>query len=378
MLDPSEADVWPLRGHAACYHRGMAVDRDLPHHPFVAAVAGGLRQRCGVTGGARLVVAVSGGADSVALLRVLAILAPRRTWRLTLAVAHVQHHLRQRGAEADARLAAALAEQLELPFLRADLRPSRDATGNREAWARRERYRALVEMARAFDASFIVTAHHADDQLETMLMRLVRGCSVRGLAGMSWRRRLEVLSAEPANARPPSPIWLIRPMLAVDRRAARSFLAAASQNWREDHTNRDASRWRAALRQDVLPALRKLRPDVAPRATALGDHLRQAAQLIDAQIDRAADLVHWGECGRGTLDRLTARRLPKIVLAGLLRRLLTQCGAQPDRLSAGSLGAIVRAIRDTTGGLRGFHLSKGVRIVVERTTVNLSKTVKSD
>ena len=179
----------------------MPSRRDLPHHPLVRAVAEGLRHHCGVREGARLIVAVSGGADSVALLRALAILAPRRNWNLNLAVGHVQHHLRKRGAEADARFVAALAKKLELPFLRADLEPPRPAKGNREDWARKERYGALAEMAQAFGASFMVTAHHGDDQLETMLMRLVRGCSVRGLAGMRWRRRLAGSLAARSNTR---------------------------------------------------------------------------------------------------------------------------------------------------------------------------------
>ena len=87
----------------------------------------------------------------MALLRALAVLAPRRNWRLNLGVAHVQHHLRPATqAEGDARFVAELAGRLELPFLRVDLVPpsAPGRAGNREGWARRERYVALGEMER--------------------------------------------------------------------------------------------------------------------------------------------------------------------------------------------------------------------------------------
>ena len=81
------------------------------------------------------------------------------------------------------------------------------AKGNVEAWARRARYQALARMAGQMDAHAVVTAHQADDQLETVLMRLLRGASVRGLAGMAFARRLA----------PDTPCRLLRPMLDIDR-----------------------------------------------------------------------------------------------------------------------------------------------------------------
>ncbi len=237
-----------------------------PHlHPFVRRVAHGLRHRCGVGDGAGVVVAVSGGADSVALLRAMHLLAPRRTWHLRLIVGHVQHHLRD-DAEDDARFVEQLAATLGLPFARSDIHPQHHGA-NVEATARRQRYAALAQIAVEHDAGVLATAHHADDQLETVLMRLVRGTGVAGLRGIAWKR--------PVSHDEPSATAVIRPMLAATRADALTFLGQLQQLWREDHTNADASRLRARLRRDVLPHLRDLHPRVAHHAVALADAVRQ-------------------------------------------------------------------------------------------------------
>lgn len=356
------------------------------HRGLVKAVAGALRRRCGVSAGAttsgsapgsspdstpgsspgsvRLVVAVSGGADSVALLRALAAIAPRRGRHLTLAVAHVQHHLRQPQGEEDAAFVAELAQSLDLPFLRADL----DAAalrqqGNIEAAARHARYAALAEMARAFDAPFLATAHQADDQLETLLMRMLRGTSLSGLRGIAWRRRLRL--ADHA-----APIMLIRPMLGVSRADVRAHLRDLGQPWREDHTNADLSRLRARLRHDVLPVLHDLRPDAGAKAVTLAQQMAQACRVVDLAIAAAADHVQ-REGATASFDRSDARTWSPLVLAGLLRRLLAIAGVAADRLGTRCLEPIIRAIRDSKGGTRQFQPGDGVQITVTRNAVRV-------
>jgi tRNA(Ile)-lysidine synthase len=368
----------------------------------------------------------------VALLRALAAIAPRRGWQLTLAVGHVQHHLRpENEAEGDAQFVAGLAKSLGLPFLRVDLEPperaeapgsrlrspeARDrgqASGRRtgtarrniEAWARRERYRALSLMAQSVAADYIATAHHADDQLETLLMRLLRGASLRGLAGMRWRRRLPTPGTPapgcpapgcPAPGIPPDGetaqpgvhpghpgdpgVWLIRPMLGVDAQAARAFLRDLGQAWREDATNQDTSRLRAALRLKVLPELRKLRPDAPLRAVQLGAHLRQVQRLVDAALKAAAIRVTRGPAPGvpevAIIDRTDARTLPAVVRAGLLRRLLVEAGVGRDRLGQKQLRPILRAIAGTAGHRRTFALEGGVKVCVERAVVRVAAQVR--
>jgi tRNA(Ile)-lysidine synthetase-like protein len=330
------------------------------YHRFVRRTTAALRHRCGVGAGARIIVAVSGGADSVALLHALATIAPKRGWELDVAVGHVQHHLRDE-AEQDATFTAELAERLRLPYLRADL--DLPAKGNVEAGARKLRYAALADMARAFEAAFVATAHHGDDQLETMLMRLMRGASVKGMGAMAWRRALVHGSA----------VKLIRPMLATDHDTAVAYLRAIGQSWREDHTNHQRTRLRARLRADVLPPLKAIDADIGHKAVRMADHMRDAARLVDQAIDLAADrVVVTGN--QASLDRIEARQLPRAALSGLLRRLLIEAGANRDALGQRVLGPIVRAARDGTGGRRRFDVGQGVCVVVTRQNVVIERT----
>ena len=247
----------------------MAVHPHAPSYwPLVRAVAHGLRHRGGVQEGDSVLVACSGGADSVALLRAMHLLRGRRKWNLKLTVAHVQHHLRPDDeAEGDAAFVAALADQLGLACVRRDITPGESA-GNVEANAREQRYAALNAMAAEVGAGFVATAHHADDQLETLLMAILRGTTAKGLRGIAWQR--------PLDDEVTGGVTVIRPMLGTTHAEAIDFLHRLEQPWREDQTNLDRSRTRARLRQEVLPVLRELRPSVARKAVELGDVLRDS------------------------------------------------------------------------------------------------------
>ncbi|MEM7680961.1 MAG: tRNA lysidine(34) synthetase TilS [Planctomycetota bacterium] len=229
------------------------------------SVARGLRRKAQTPEGASILVAVSGGADSVCLLRSLTLLAPRRRWRHRLVVAHIHHGLRGADADRDAEFAEHLADTLGLAFTRRDLQGLADQPGNLQASARQARYAALHHLAQTHRCGFVAVGHHADDQLETMLLRLIRGAGPVSFGGMAWARPIE----------PNAQVRLIRPMLAVDPADARTFLQKLDQNWREDPTNHNADRQaRARLRRDVLPALKALHPGAAQNAVRLADRLR--------------------------------------------------------------------------------------------------------
>ena len=363
-------------------------------HRFLKSVASALRVRCGVGQGQRMLVATSGGGDSVALLRALSMLD--RQWQLKLAVGHVQHHLRDGSlsglscSEADARFVESLASGLGLPFFRADLDlaesdgPAR-YRGNLEARAREYRYQALAAMAREFEAYWVATAHHADDQVETLLMRLLRGASVKGLRSIAWRRPLTEgqidcgdsprssgrvgvedgeLGAEDWN--------LVRPMLGVTRSEAHDFLRSLGQSWREDHTNADQCRLRNRLRSEVLPLLKAIRPDLPSKVISVTDHLRDASSLIDAEVDRCYESIVRNR-DVVSLDRSEARGMNRAVLVGLIRRLLHDAGVPLDRLGLRLLNPIVRAIYDKDGRHRVFDLA-GAVLMVSRSSIKVRES----
>ena len=132
----------------------------------------------------RVVVAVSGGADSIALLDILA----RFEDRLTLVVAHFDHQLRGAASDADAMFVQAAATARALPFHLGSLDVAAAAARAKESVevaAREARYAFLAQTAATESASWIATAHHADDQAETVLLRLLRGTGTTGLRGMT-------------------------------------------------------------------------------------------------------------------------------------------------------------------------------------------------
>lgn len=339
----------------------MATDRSSPnYHPLVRRVARALRERCGVSERATIVVGCSGGADSVALVRALVLLAERRRWQLRLIVGHVQHHLRGDEAEADAAFVSHLAGQLGLGFERRDIRPA-DQPGNVEANARKARYQALADIALRSGAGFVATAHHGDDQLETLLMRLIRGASVAGLRGIAWRRRLRT---DDEQAR----VYVIRPMLEATHDEALDLLDALGQAWREDPTNDDTSRTRARLRHQVIPLIKALQADAPGKAVALGEQFDQLHRLVNERVASVAKDKTLDE-----LSRAEARAMNPIVLTQLLRRDLIDAGVGADRLPGHALRPVVLAVRDTVGGERRFDFAQGVRIAVDAERVRVVK-----
>lgn len=260
-----------------------------------------------LSGGETVVVGVSGGADSIALLHILAALVP--ALRLRLHVAHLHHGLRPE-ADEDARFVVQAARAVGAPctvervdvaaLARAQKRSVEDA-------GRAARYALFTRTARAVGAERIAVGHTRDDQIETVLMRLLQGAPWELLAGMPPRR------GEP-------PAVIIRPLLETPREMLRVFLRTRGLSWREDPTNRDLSIPRNHLRWRVLPALvaeRAQWPDVLWRTG-------ETARLCDQVLDRLSGRLygHLRRAGEGgvvfALDAL--RALPPAVCGRLLRR----------------------------------------------------------
>jgi tRNA(Ile)-lysidine synthase len=219
--------------------------------------------------GRRVLAAASGGADSTVLAHVLCELAPQLGFELCLG--HVNHGLRGPDSEADERFVTGLAEALGVACAARRVDPARRRAGcsSRERLtlqeaARELRYAALEEMARAQGAERIATAHHADDQAETVLLRLLRGSGPDGLGGIPERS---------ADGR------IVRPLLRVSRRQIEAFARARGILWREDRSNAKADYARNRLRRDWLPGLAA---DFNPRL------LRAIGNLAEAQRSGAS------------------------------------------------------------------------------------------
>ncbi len=285
-------------------------------------------------GGEPLLVAVSGGLDSMVLLAVLAELAPSRG--IALAAGHVHHGLRDDDADADAASVRAAAGQLGVPYLerRVDPRAERATAGSsrrratlQEA-ARWLRYRALAAMAAEVGARRVATAHHRDDQVETLLLRLLRGTSPQGLAGM---RERSAWPARGARAERPA-LETLRPLLAVSRAEIREFARARGVSWREDPSNRDPHYTRNRLRHEWLPALREAFNPQLDRALADLAHAAAEEQAWLAELESVEVAARFERLGDHAL-RLgiqvgeVGKTLPVALARRLARRALEEMGA---------------------------------------------------
>ncbi len=212
-------------------------------------------ERLGLEPGNAL-VAVSGGGDSMALLDLL--VRTTDTHRLDLTVAHVDHGIHSASSDVADRVREAAAA-FDLPILSRSLGLGPDTT---ETMARAKRYEALEEMRQEADARYVLLGHHRDDQIETVLMRLLGGTGPAGLAAMADRQGT-----------------LVRPLLPFRHSELVQHMLTTEMEWWDDPANRDERHLRSWIRERLLPLIEQR----VPRA---GDQLVTVARL--AREDRAA------------------------------------------------------------------------------------------
>ncbi|MEX1024366.1 MAG: tRNA lysidine(34) synthetase TilS [Planctomycetota bacterium] len=293
----------------------------------------GLARAARIAPGERLAVALSGGADSVYLLTVLAEASPA----VDVVAIHVAHALRGAESEADAAFCRALAARLGVPFVRAEA-PVAPGAGVEER-ARQARYPALVSAAEQLGASALLTAHHADDAIETLLWRWIRGSALEGLRGAAHERAAGFGSAS---------VRIVRPLTQLRREEVRALLRARDIEWREDSSNLDPAHTRTRIRHGLLPELERLfGRGAVDNLEAFG---RAVEDLETALAGRTAHL-HWRRprelgfsrgagAGGGLLERAPLMRLPVPLRRRVLRRLVTEgTGRSPGQRLLESLVA---------------------------------------
>jgi tRNA(Ile)-lysidine synthase len=282
--------------------------------------------------GARLCVAFSGGADSTALLGLLASL--RRRWRWRLRAVHVNHHL-QPGAGEWARQATRTARALRVPLRVIDAPIKLRRGASVEALAREHRYAALAGELKSGD--YLLLAQHQDDQLETVLLQLLRGAGPAGLAAMGER----VVFGHGV---------LLRPLLGARRAQLHATLQHLKLTHSEDPSNHESRFDRNFLRQQVLPALLARWPAAAATVS------RSAALMAEAQklLDAAADALLTQAMDGAALSVAALRRWSPEQRRNVLRRWLARHGfTQPDHRRLREMaGPLLAARHDATAQVR--------------------------
>lgn len=278
----------------------MTATRDLIADPLTAQVAACLKRH--IQPGSRLTIGYSGGLDSSALLYLLAGL--RQTTGFSLAAVHIHHGLSSQ-ADVWAQHCVQVCRQLDVPLgiHRVDVQPAGEGL---EAAARAARYRVYLGL----DTDFLVLAHHRDDQAETVLLQLLRGTGIKGLAAMPDARPL----AEGCV--------LLRPLLPLTRAEILAWATEHELGWIEDESNTDVRLARNALRHEVMPRLSGRFPDASKTLAQAAGQFAEAALLLDA----LADLDGRDAITSDGLALPMMSALPEPRARNLLRRFLEQSG----------------------------------------------------
>lgn len=206
-----------------------------------------------------LLISVSGGMDSMALLSLCVSME-----QFSISVAHINHHLRENSDE-DELLVVQVCEQNQIPCYVKNLNPASKKKGDSiEAWGRQQRYNYLSSLRSTISADWILTAHHSNDQAETILLNLSRKSGVSGLRGI---------------AKKSSPI--VRPFLNVTKTEIKSFVESQNIQYREDESNSDISIPRNFLRHTILPNWELTYPDIISSLNSSANYFKEWQDALD-------------------------------------------------------------------------------------------------
>lgn len=310
--------------------------------------------------GDRLVVAVSGGPDSVALLRILALLTDE--YGLHLTAAHLNHGLRDAEADAEEAFVRRLAAEMGITCVckKADIRSlQRQTRRSLEEIGREERYRFLDETADLCGAGKIALGHHRDDQAETVLLHLLRGSGPEGLRGI-----LPVREGR-----------IIRPLLEVGRAQIIEFLDCEKAAYVTDSSNVNPLFLRNRIRNELIPDL------ISRYNPRLVEGLCQMAGIVRREDDYLKGVVRqilarWGGqpgCSPMTLPLADFRLLHESLQARLIKGLLEEASPQHNGIGYRHVEAVVLLARRAGGGEALLNLPFGIRVICNREFLKIQK-----
>ena len=311
-----------------------------------------------------VVVGVSGGPDSIALLEFLAEYRERPGIRTgELVVGHVNHGLRGAESEEDAAFVERAAERLGLRCLTARVEPrlrQRERRESKEAAARALRYEALRKMATEVGADRVAVAHTADDQAETVLLRLIRGAGLAGLSGMLPVRKLHG-------------IYLVRPLLTTTRGLVLEYVNRRALAYRLDSSNLQPDARRNFLRLEILPRIREaMNPSISQSLVRGAAIFREADAYVAGEARRILPaLIRARDPGKIELDAAGMLHYPEFLRKYLFRCVLQELNGDTLDFSTAHIDALHSLLTSHTG--RSADIPLGIRARRERGTLVLRK-----
>jgi tRNA(Ile)-lysidine synthase len=326
--------------------------------------------------GQLIIVAVSGGQDSTCLLDVLHRYAARNGVRLH--VAHVDHRLRGRESAEDSHFVARRAASYGLPFtpLAPNVAEYRRAHRlSTQVAARFARYQVLGRLAAELRADAVATGHTRDDLVETMLLNLVRGTGLRGLAGLASAQALRLdRLGPPIESDAPFPegssLWIVRPLIEVERRQTANYCHEASLTFRADPSNARLDYRRNRVRAELVPLLERLNPAIRTALATTAHITRQDLAIVDQVVESVwRDAVRRDATGIN-LDLPRFQAEPAAIRRHLLRRAVRELVGSADGLNYTAIESALELIEHGRPGER-VPLMRLIAIELEANAVRV-------
>ena len=312
----------------------------------------------------RTLIAVSGGPDSVALLRLMIANADSET-KPNLIVAHINHGTRAKQSDADAEFVKALAKQHHLEFCLDSISPKPTAEQSQvtrsEEVLRNARYERLVAMAGQLGCRYLVTGHHQDDQIETVLFRIFRGTGIAGLQGIPKRR---VVSEA---------LTIVRPLLNIRSSVLKDYLRSIGQTFRTDPTNAESSYTRNFLRNEILPSLEQRFGDVAAAVARLSQHAQQTEAFLEVSIEPLLPAITLQTDHEVHLDRRQLIDQPDVLVQKLLLKIWADQQWPLQSMSAQWWQRLTRAIKKQQPQTQTLNVPGSVCFSIEKHQVTLTR-----
>jgi tRNA(Ile)-lysidine synthase len=305
--------------------------------------------------GQHLLVAVSGGPDSLALLALLAGLAP--SWRLKLTVVHFNYGLRGVESDGDEAFVSSFCRTRNIPLVIRRPVLTKDHRGSSlQVLARWARYEAMKSLAYERHADRIVTGHTANDQAETMLLWMLRGAGLTGLAGMPFMREH----------------MIVRPLLKTTREDILAYLKQEGLSYRQDSSNLTGLYRRNRVRRDLLPVMEDITPGIVRLLERQADVLQADDAYLEqvvAELYRSLIMVDAG--GNQRFERQAVTSLPEALKRRLVRHMLKLTDAEHR---APSVRVVDGVLRFLSGKYKGQRVSlRGIDVIRNRERVLVTR-----
>lgn len=311
-----------------------------------------------ISEGDNVILGISGGADSVALFRILVALKEETEYNLT--AVHVHHGIRKKTADKDEKFVKNLCKKygIELRVFHKDIPLiSKITKESEEECGRRIRYEIFNEVALEIENSKIAVAHHMNDQVETIVFRMIRGSGVKGLSGMEPKRDN-----------------IIRPLLCSKKVEILEYLTTLSQKYREDETNEDIEYSRNYIRKKILPKFEKLRDNSIDHIISLSTEALEVNAFMEKKA-RELLLEAAAEANKNYLIKdLYLRYKTDVILAAepilgrtAVRVMIDEAGVSLKDISRTHIEKIYKLLEKSESS--EVHLPQGVKVILENGVV---------